>query len=67
MFHFQFSKFIREDCALSPRHYQNTGVYSDMKKKQLKEECVKENIELTGDETKDDIVVLLENKADGIN
>jgi hypothetical protein len=35
MFHFQFSKFIREDCALSPRHYQNTGVYSDMKKKRI--------------------------------
>ncbi|MAF43362.1 MAG: hypothetical protein CMI54_04205 [Parcubacteria group bacterium] len=40
--------------------------YSDMTKKQLQDHATKAGLEFTTKSTKDDLVVLLENKSDGI-
>lgn len=40
--------------------------YSDMTRKQLKRHCDKAKIEYNVKATKDDLVVLLENKSDGV-
>jgi hypothetical protein len=40
--------------------------YSSMTIKKLKEECKKENLDFEKEATKDDLIVLLENKSDEV-
>lgn len=63
---FKRSRFMNNSETLEYMETVKSGDvdYSSMNKKKLLEEA--KDMDLKGDETKDDLIVLLENKSDGV-